>query len=96
LTASANGDMYALTSSSSGVMTVSAYAYGQTSPVLVITRGIHDAAAMVFDAVGNLYVSDSTSNMIVVYRPGETAVRRRITAGISGPSSMAMSGATTN
>jgi hypothetical protein len=92
--AAPSGEMYALTRDGSGIASIAAYAYGQTSPKLVISNGLKSPTAMVFDNGGNLYVSDYGANAILVYPPGGTTVLREITQGISMPGSIAISSAT--
>jgi hypothetical protein len=65
----------------------------QTSPALVISDGIDDPTFMLFDSTGKLYVSDYGANAILVYAPGGTSLLNKITQGISGPDSIAISGA---
>lgn len=91
--AAPNGNMYAVTGGQNGIETISAYAYGQTSPALVINRGLDDPSSILFDAGGNLYVADYGKSEIQVYSPGQTKAGRKITEGISGPGSMSISSA---
>jgi DNA-binding beta-propeller fold protein YncE len=81
------GNLYVASSYSAG-RSLAEYAAGSLQ--LIGTFPVSDFTALAFDAAGNRYVSDYSTNSVLVFPPGSTTPLRTITDGVSEPQALAV------
>jgi sugar lactone lactonase YvrE len=73
----------------SGNDSVTVYAPKASTPLRMITEGIHGPTALAFDHAGNLYVANYKSSTVTVDAKGSTTLLRVISRGVRRPVALA-------
>jgi hypothetical protein len=84
------GTLYVTNAPGSGPGWVSEYAFGQTKPSRVITKGIGGPRYCAIDAMGNLWVTNSALVDVAEYAKGATRPQETITKGLTWPDGIAI------
>ncbi|MBV9718410.1 MAG: hypothetical protein JOZ77_03775 [Candidatus Eremiobacteraeota bacterium] len=73
----------------SGANSVTLYVNGQSAPLTTIQNGVSSPQALVFDAMGDLFVANQTGS-VIEYAPPFTQLPVAISNGINRPQSLAV------